>query len=70
MWAINCGKGICSQYTKHTSIRIEYKMKNNNQLLWCWNRNIPWESGQYHSCWWQGWGEYQIYEYEYKYEYL
>ena len=20
---------------KHTSIRIEYKMKNNNQLLWC-----------------------------------
>ena len=39
---------------KHTSIRIEYKMQNNNQLLWCWNRNIPWESDQYHSCWWPG----------------
>ena len=33
-------------------VHIEYKMKNNNQLFWCWNRNIPWESGQYHSCWW------------------
>ena len=36
---------------KHTSMRIEYKMKTNNQFFWCWNRNIPWESGQYHSCW-------------------
>ena len=27
---------------KHTSIRIEYKMQNNYQLLWCWNRNIQW----------------------------
>ena len=25
---------------KHTSIHIEYKMKNNNHLFWCWNRNI------------------------------